>query len=84
MPVKPNVPTDRKMKKQLSHKFLTPIQKNEQLFDAIHNYLDNPKKGEVEFNSQKIVRDRAELEEKLKEYEEKLSKSPAEHFVRPK
>ena len=36
---------NRKMKKQYSHKFLTPLQKNEQLFDAIHNYLDNPKRA---------------------------------------
>ena len=42
------------MKKQVSHKFLTPIQKNEQLFDAIHNYLDNPKRIEVEMSTQKL------------------------------
>lgn len=41
----------RKIRKQYSQKFLTPIQKNEQLFDAIHNYLDNPKRPEVEMNS---------------------------------
>ena len=29
----------RKIKKQLSQKQLSPVQKNEQLFDAIHNYL---------------------------------------------
>ena len=41
--LKQNEP-ERKMIKQVSHKFLTPLQKNEQLFDAIHNYLDNPKR----------------------------------------
>ena len=57
------------MKKQVSHKFLSPIQKNEQLFDAIHNYLDNPKRSEAELNPQKINREKTELEEKLRNYE---------------
>lgn len=29
----------KKMRKQYSQKNITPIQKNEQLFDAIHNFL---------------------------------------------
>ena len=55
-PPKPSDSDRKVMKKQLSHKFLNPIQKNEQLFDAIHNYLDNPKRFESEINSQKIVK----------------------------
>ena len=37
---------DRQVNKQFSQKVLNPLQKNLQLFDAIHNYLDNPKKPE--------------------------------------
>jgi hypothetical protein len=53
---------EKKLKKQLSAKHLTPVQKNEQLFDAIHNYLENPKRSEPEIlNPAKIGQSKAEL-----------------------
>ena len=63
------------MKKQLSHKFLNPINKNDQLFDAIHNYLDNPKRAEAELNPTKIIKEKHQLEDKLKEYEAMLGRN---------
>lgn len=38
------------------------MQKNEQLFDAIHNYLENPKRSEPEaLNPARVVQSKAEL-----------------------
>ena len=55
-------PEPKKLKKEYSQKNLTPIQKNEQLFDAIHNYLENPKRPEAEpLNPTKIGKERADL-----------------------
>lgn len=46
------------------------------MFDVIHNYLDNPKKHEMDLpQSMKLIRDKCELKEKLKEYEVKLSQN---------